>query len=455
MAKKVNSVDTQSGDIALQVTAPTMGYDVLDFVVYDKDGNSIIHTDLTNITFVVGGLAYTVINTNEYIAVSTSSSLQSSVTGTLSFDYPGYKKVSVSAKTLSTTDRKNGVKSCDAITLEPLTLSDEIARLTQAKADIKAAIEAKGVTVGSGTIDTYASKIGEISSGGSGSSGHRITVVCNNPQKFGSLTIVPYLTKKDIDTIYTTLVLAPYPNADKLNTASVVVPSNVTSLAIDAGSLNDLVDDNYNITYPDGSISVCIYKSSNFQDEEDEVKNEKGTLIFSGRYKTGQDEFGLGDLALTIDSDITIVFDFCCSSNIKKPLIVNLILGATSATSNVASEVKVYVDGASEAAVDAQRIRYYEISVSSTCDILSASYHCYQNNDDDNAECGVLDVYVQMEYGSQNWVSIFMDDMTKDDSLDYYSTDSSITAELDAEAHILMIDTSYSNISSCTTMIIH
>lgn len=187
MAKKVNSVATQSGDIALQVTAPTMGYDVLDFVVYDKDGNSIIHTDLTNITFVVGGLAYTVINTNEYIAVSTSSALQSSVTGTLSFDYPGYKKVSVSAKTLSTTDRKNGIKSCTAITLEPLTLSDEIARLTQAKADIKAAIEAKGVTVGSGTIDTYASKIGEISSGGGGSSDYvpliitiASTIVYNN-----------------------------------------------------------------------------------------------------------------------------------------------------------------------------------------------------------------------------------------------------------------------------------
>ena len=35
-----------------------------------------------------------------------------------------------------------------------------------AKADIKAAIEQKGVTVGDGTIDTYSEKIGEISSGG-------------------------------------------------------------------------------------------------------------------------------------------------------------------------------------------------------------------------------------------------------------------------------------------------
>lgn len=36
------------------------------------------------------------------------------------------------------------------------------------KADIKSAIENKGVTVGDGTIDTYAEKIGEIETGGSG-----------------------------------------------------------------------------------------------------------------------------------------------------------------------------------------------------------------------------------------------------------------------------------------------
>lgn len=62
----------------------------------------------------------------------------------------------------------SGVTSEGSSSTEGQTLSSEIARLTQAKADIKAAIEAKGVTVGSGTIDTYAEKIGEISSGGSG-----------------------------------------------------------------------------------------------------------------------------------------------------------------------------------------------------------------------------------------------------------------------------------------------
>lgn len=48
-----------------------------------------------------------------------------------------------------------------------MSIAQEIQRLQSAKADIKSAIEQKGVTVGDGTIDTYADKIGEISSGGS------------------------------------------------------------------------------------------------------------------------------------------------------------------------------------------------------------------------------------------------------------------------------------------------
>ena len=44
-----------------------------------------------------------------------------------------------------------------------MSVASEIARLQNAKASIKTAIENKGVTVGDGTIDTYASKIDEIS----------------------------------------------------------------------------------------------------------------------------------------------------------------------------------------------------------------------------------------------------------------------------------------------------
>lgn len=47
-----------------------------------------------------------------------------------------------------------------------MSIATEMQRLQQAKADIKAAIEQKGVTVGDGTIDTYAGYISLISSGG-------------------------------------------------------------------------------------------------------------------------------------------------------------------------------------------------------------------------------------------------------------------------------------------------
>ena len=47
-----------------------------------------------------------------------------------------------------------------------MSIATEIQRLQQAKADIKTAIENKGVTVGDGTIDTFASKINEITGGG-------------------------------------------------------------------------------------------------------------------------------------------------------------------------------------------------------------------------------------------------------------------------------------------------
>lgn len=50
-----------------------------------------------------------------------------------------------------------------------MSIADEITRLQNAKTSIKMAIENKGVTVGNGTIDTYASKINEITVGGGSS----------------------------------------------------------------------------------------------------------------------------------------------------------------------------------------------------------------------------------------------------------------------------------------------
>lgn len=49
-----------------------------------------------------------------------------------------------------------------------MSISNEIQRLQTAKADIKTAIEEKGVEVGDGLINTYAEKVREISVGGNG-----------------------------------------------------------------------------------------------------------------------------------------------------------------------------------------------------------------------------------------------------------------------------------------------
>ena len=62
-------------------------------------------------------------------------------------------------------------------------ISSEITRLENAKASIKSAIEAKGVTVGEGLLDTYAAKINDISSGTSESI---INVYTYNPLNLGS-----------------------------------------------------------------------------------------------------------------------------------------------------------------------------------------------------------------------------------------------------------------------------
>ena len=51
-----------------------------------------------------------------------------------------------------------------------MAISDEIQRLQTAKADLKTAIEAQGVTVPSSTtLDGYAALVGQISGGGGGS----------------------------------------------------------------------------------------------------------------------------------------------------------------------------------------------------------------------------------------------------------------------------------------------
>ena len=58
-----------------------------------------------------------------------------------------------------------------------MSIANEIQRLQSAKADIKAAIEQKGVTVGDGTIDTYAELISQITGGSGGKLPSNITAI--------------------------------------------------------------------------------------------------------------------------------------------------------------------------------------------------------------------------------------------------------------------------------------
>jgi hypothetical protein len=72
-----------------------------------------------------------------------------------------------------------------------MSIAQEIQRLQMAKAAIKTAIEAKGVTVGDSTIDTYAAKISEISVGsGSGSGDYEQGF---EDGKNSVVDVVPYL----------------------------------------------------------------------------------------------------------------------------------------------------------------------------------------------------------------------------------------------------------------------
>lgn len=70
-----------------------------------------------------------------------------------------------------------------------MNIANEIERIQTAKSDIKTTIEEKGVIVGDGRIDTYAEKIGEISSGGTDYLKYATTAKFNNLNLFESSTV--------------------------------------------------------------------------------------------------------------------------------------------------------------------------------------------------------------------------------------------------------------------------
>lgn len=128
-----------------------------------------------------------------------------------------------------------------------MSIATEITRIQQAKADIKTAIEAKGVTVpSSATIDTYDDYVSQISGGGGG--GDTTTIAKLIDRSITSIDIPSGVTKIGDYTFYGCTHLS-----------SVVIPSGITSIGNSAfRSCSSLTG----ITIPSGVTSIGSYAFS-------------------------------------------------------------------------------------------------------------------------------------------------------------------------------------------------
>lgn len=99
------------------------------------------------------------------------------------------------------------------------TIAENIARIQQAKADIKSAIEAKGVEVGDGLINTYADKVAEISGGGGNLQTKDVTITSN-----GTSSVRPDTGYSGLSKVNLTTNVQP-----NLETKSITITSNTTT----------------------------------------------------------------------------------------------------------------------------------------------------------------------------------------------------------------------------------
>jgi hypothetical protein len=100
------------------------------------------------------------------------------------------------------------------------TISDELNRLIQAKADIKTALESKGVTIGdSSTLDEFPALIEDMPSGGGSGGGIDTSIIIDLIEGDASTFEIPYGTTKIRESCFF-----------KTTLTSVTIPSSVHTM---------------------------------------------------------------------------------------------------------------------------------------------------------------------------------------------------------------------------------
>ena len=138
-----------------------------------------------------------------------------------------------------------------------MSIASEITRLQNAKADIKTAIEAKGVTVpSSAKIDTYNTYVASIPAGGSSKLPEVVdgSVTSLSASDLGSITSISdyafynqtNLSSVTLPNTLTTIGKSSFYGCTSLT--SITIPSSVTSVGVGAGSSNDGLFSNSGLT---------------------------------------------------------------------------------------------------------------------------------------------------------------------------------------------------------------
>ena len=133
-----------------------------------------------------------------------------------------------------------------------MSIATEISRIQSAKADIKTAIEAKGVTVpSSATIDTYDDYVSQISGGGGG---------IPMPSNLSAATFNDYglLTSAAIKSGVTSIGFRGFYNCKTLT--SIEIPDSVTSIDSEAFNGCSILS---SITIPNSVTSISNYAFNN------------------------------------------------------------------------------------------------------------------------------------------------------------------------------------------------